>query len=48
MIQLKSAREIEIMARGGQILAAAVHLAERDVRAAGEQFVTVEDSMLAT
>ncbi len=33
MIQLKSAREIEIMARGGQILAAAVHLAERDVRA---------------
>jgi methionyl aminopeptidase len=33
MIQLKSAREIEIMARGGQILAAAVRLAERDVRA---------------
>ncbi|HEY5087997.1 MAG TPA: type I methionyl aminopeptidase [Gemmatimonadaceae bacterium] len=33
MIQLKSAREIEIMARGGQILAAAVQLAERDVRA---------------
>lgn len=33
MIQLKSAREIEIMARGGQILAAAVHLAEQDVRA---------------
>ena len=33
MIQLKSAREIEIMARGGQILAAAVHLAETDVRA---------------
>jgi methionyl aminopeptidase len=33
MIQLKSAREIEIMARGGQILAAAVHLAETEVRA---------------
>jgi methionyl aminopeptidase len=33
MIQLKSAREIEIMARGGQILAGAVHLAERDLRA---------------
>ena len=33
MIQLKSAREIEIMARGGQILAGAVHLAEQDVRA---------------
>lgn len=33
MIQLKSAREIEIMARGGQILAGAVRLAERDVRA---------------
>lgn len=33
MIQLKSAREIEIMARGGQILAAAVRLAETDVRA---------------
>lgn len=33
MIQLKSAREIEIMARGGQILAGAVQLAERDVRA---------------
>ena len=32
MIQLKSAREIEIMARGGQILAAAVQLAEREVR----------------
>lgn len=33
MIQLKSAREIEIMARGGQILAGAVRLAEQDVRA---------------
>ena len=33
MIQLKSQREIEIMARGGQILAAAVHLAETDMRA---------------
>lgn len=33
MIQLKSAREIEIMARGGQILAAAVRLAETDTRA---------------
>lgn len=33
MIQLKSAREIEIMARGGQILAGAVRLAERNVRA---------------
>jgi len=33
MIQLKSTREIEIMARGGQILAAAVRLAETDVRA---------------
>jgi methionyl aminopeptidase len=33
MIQLKSAREIEIMARGGQILAGALQLAERDVRA---------------
>ncbi len=33
MIQLKSAREIEIMARGGQILAAAVQLVEREMRA---------------
>ncbi|HEV2642001.1 MAG TPA: type I methionyl aminopeptidase, partial [Candidatus Elarobacter sp.] len=33
MIQLKSAREIEIMARGGAILAAAVQLAEREIRA---------------
>lgn len=33
MIQLKSAREIEIMARGGAILAAAVQFAEREVRA---------------
>lgn len=33
MIQLKSTREIEIMARGGQILAGAIRLAERDVRA---------------
>ena len=33
MIQLKSAREIDIMARGGQILAGAVQLAEREVRA---------------
>ena len=33
MIQLKSQREIEIMARGGQILAAAVKLAETDMRA---------------
>ena len=33
MIQLKSAREIDIMARGGQILAGAVRLAEREVRA---------------
>ncbi len=33
MIQLKSAREIEIMARGGQILAGAVRLAETDTRA---------------
>jgi methionyl aminopeptidase len=33
MIQLKSAREIEIMARGGQILAGAVRLAEQDLRA---------------
>ncbi|MEO7103850.1 MAG: type I methionyl aminopeptidase [Gemmatimonadaceae bacterium] len=33
MIQLKSAREIEIMARGGQILAGAIRLAETDVRA---------------
>jgi methionyl aminopeptidase len=33
MIQLKSAREIEIMARGGQILAGAIQVAERDVRA---------------
>lgn len=33
MIQLKSAREIEIMARGGQVLAGAIRLAETDVRA---------------
>jgi len=33
MIQLKSEREIEIMARGGEILAATVHLLERSVRA---------------
>ncbi len=33
MIQLKSAREIDIMARGGQVLAGAVQLAEREVRA---------------
>ncbi|MFI5239626.1 MAG: type I methionyl aminopeptidase [Gemmatimonadales bacterium] len=33
MIQLKSVREIEIMARGGQILAGAIRLAETDVRA---------------
>jgi methionyl aminopeptidase len=33
MIQLKSAREIEIMARGGQVLARAIRLAETDVRA---------------
>ena len=33
MIQLKSAREIEIMARGGQILAAAVRLAETETHA---------------
>lgn len=33
MIQLKSQREIEIMARGGQILAAAVRLAETETRA---------------
>lgn len=33
MIQLKSAREIEIMARGGQILAGALRLAETSVRA---------------
>jgi len=33
MIQLKSRRELEIMARGGQILAAAVQLAERETRA---------------
>lgn len=33
MIQLKSQREIDIMARGGRILAAAILLVERDVRA---------------
>lgn len=33
MIQLKSQREIEIMARGGHILAAALQLAERETRA---------------
>ena len=33
MIQLKSAREIEIMARGGQILAGAIALVEREMRA---------------
>ena len=33
MIQLKSQREIEIMARGGRILGAAVQLAERETRA---------------
>lgn len=33
MIQLKSGREIEIMARGGAILAATVALLEREVRA---------------
>lgn len=33
MIQLKSQREIDIMARGGRILAAAIQLVERDVRA---------------
>ncbi len=33
MIQLKSAREIDIMARGGAILAATVALLEREVRA---------------
>ena len=32
MIQLKSQREIDVMARGGQILAAAVALMERSVR----------------
>ena len=32
MIQIKSAREIEIMARGGEILAATVALLERSVR----------------
>ncbi|HLA15118.1 MAG TPA: M24 family metallopeptidase, partial [Gemmatimonadaceae bacterium] len=32
MIQIKSQREIEIMARGGEILAATVHLLERSVR----------------
>src|SRR5256714_14129227 len=32
MIQLKSQREIEIMARGGEILAATVRLLERSVR----------------
>ncbi|MGI9090274.1 MAG: type I methionyl aminopeptidase [Gemmatimonadaceae bacterium] len=32
MIQLKSQREIEIMARGGRILAGAIQLVERDVR----------------
>jgi methionyl aminopeptidase len=33
VIQLKSAREIEIMARGGAILAGALALVERDMRA---------------
>ncbi len=33
MIQLKSQREIDIMARGGRILAGALRLVERDVRA---------------
>lgn len=33
MIQLKSQREIEIMARGGQILAASVQFVEREMRA---------------
>lgn len=33
MIQVKSAREIEIMARGGKILAEAVRLVERETRA---------------
>lgn len=33
MIQIKSPREIEIMARGGEILAATVRLLERSVRA---------------
>ncbi len=33
MIQLKSQREIDIMARGGRILAGAIQLVERDVRA---------------
>ena len=33
MIQLKSAREIEIMARGGQILAGAIALVEREINA---------------
>ena len=33
MIQLKSQREIEIMARGGHILGAAVQLVEREMRA---------------
>src|SRR2546421_1164235 len=32
MIQIKSSREIEIMARGGEILAATVRLLERSVR----------------
>ncbi|MGI8508185.1 MAG: type I methionyl aminopeptidase [Gemmatimonadaceae bacterium] len=33
MIQLKSQREIDIMARGGRILAGAVQLVEHDIRA---------------
>ncbi len=33
MIQLKSQREIDIMARGGRILAGAIQLVERDVHA---------------
>jgi methionyl aminopeptidase len=33
VIQLKSQREIDTMARGGQILAGAVQLAEREIRA---------------
>ena len=32
MIQIKSPREIEIMARGGEILAATVRLLEKSVR----------------
>ena len=32
MIQIKSPREIDIMARGGEVLAATVQLLERSVR----------------